>query len=176
MKNLILGALLLLSTISFGQSYKIEKTDSVSKSKGEIYSATKAFIARSWNSSQDVIQNDDREGGIIILKGIIIEEVYANKISPDPTKYVYSYTFRFLMKDNKYKVVVEDISCDRATCLTYRWPSIEITDSPTYPGYMKCSLKEEKYMALIESVKNRLNGIVLSYEESLNTKPIIEDF
>ena len=78
--------------------------------------------------------------------------------------------------DNKYKVVVEDVSCDRASCGNYRWPSIEISDSPIYPGYVKSSLKEEKYMELIESIKTRLNLIVKSYEESLNTKPIIEDF
>ena len=175
-KTIFLFAFIFATIATFAQSYKIEKVDSVAKSKDEIYSETKAFIARSWNSAQDVIQNDDKEAGIIILKGIIVEEVYATKMSPDPTKYVYSYTFKFLMKDNQYKIVVEDVSCDRASCLNYRWPSIEISDSPIYPGYVKCSLKEEKYMALIESVKTRLNLIVKSYEESLNTKPIIEDF
>jgi hypothetical protein len=80
------------------------------------------------------------------------------------------------MKDNKYKIVVEDIICTRAYCVDYKWPSVEISDSPVYPGYVKCSLKEEKYMALIDSVKLQLNAIVESYDIALKTKPVIEDF
>jgi hypothetical protein len=175
-KIILLQTLLFSSFCAFAQGYKIEKVDSVAKSKSEIYSSTKSFIAQTWNSAQDVIQNDDKENGIIIVKGILREDVYATKLSPDPTKYTYSYTIKFMMKDNKYKIVAEDIFCTSAYCETVKWPKIEISDLPVYPGLWKCSLKEEKYMALIESVKYHLKQVVESYDNSLKTKPVIEDF
>ena len=40
-----------------------------------IYSDTKLFIGNYWKSAKDVIQNDDKEGGIILLKGIQLMNV-----------------------------------------------------------------------------------------------------
>ncbi len=35
--------------------------------KTHLYSATKMFIAEFWKSAKDVIQNDDKEAGIILI-------------------------------------------------------------------------------------------------------------
>ena len=175
-KIILLQTLLFSSFCAFAQSYKIEKVDSVAKNKSEIYSSTKLFIAQTWNSAQDVIQNDDKENGIILVKGIHRENVYPANPFQDPTIYTYSYTIKFMMKDNKYKMVAEDIFCTSAYCGTVKWPKIEISDSPVYPGLWKSSLKEEKYMALIESVKHHLKQVLESYDTNLKTKLVIEDF
>ena len=65
---------ILLFTLSvnylFSQTdFKWEKIDSVPKTKYQIYSDTKMFIAENWKSVQNVIQNDDKEAGLILVKG-----------------------------------------------------------------------------------------------------------
>ena len=50
--------------------YKLnEKIDSVNKTKLQIYTDTKMFIAEYWKSAQNVIQNDDKDAGVILIKG-----------------------------------------------------------------------------------------------------------
>jgi hypothetical protein len=71
MKVSLFFFLLLLFTLnSLAQSnFEWVKTDSIQKTKEQIYSATKMFIAETWKSSKEVIQNDDKDGGIILIKG-----------------------------------------------------------------------------------------------------------
>jgi hypothetical protein len=61
--------------IANGQAnFKWEVTDSSKKSASEIYSETKMFIAKTWKSSNEVIQNDDKEAGIILVKAISLQK------------------------------------------------------------------------------------------------------
>lgn len=88
-----------------------EKTDSVAKTKAQIYSDTKMFIAITWKSAKDVIQNDDKEGGIILLKGSNSKSVsYFGTLY----SYVYRYNVTFRMKDNKFKIVIDNLYCESA--------------------------------------------------------------
>ncbi len=64
----IAASLITLSSIA-QVDFRWEKIDSVDKSKSQIYSDTKMAIAELWKSAQSVIQNDDKEGGMILVKG-----------------------------------------------------------------------------------------------------------
>lgn len=88
-----------------------EKTDSVAKTKAQIYSDTKMFIAITWKSAKNVIQNDDKEGGIILLKGSTTREVFCFGTT---WYYVYYYNVTFRMKDNKFKIVIDNLYCESA--------------------------------------------------------------
>jgi len=82
-------ASLLIIASAFGQStFRIERVDSVSKTKSQIYSDTKMFIAETWKSANDVIQNDDKENGMILIKGVTIQSKYYQM---NDHKWFYSY-------------------------------------------------------------------------------------
>jgi len=111
MKKLILLLFGILSFgLSFGQTnFKWEKTDSVAKTKGQIYSDTKLFIAEKWKSAKDVIQNDDKETGVILVKGVSSKFIF-NQLGATYS-YSFSYNVTFRMKDNKYKCIIDDVKC-----------------------------------------------------------------
>lgn len=72
-KTILLIAGIFIGFASFAQTnFKWEKIDSVAKTKSQLYSDTKMFIAETWKSSKDVIQNDDKEGGVLLIRGISI--------------------------------------------------------------------------------------------------------
>lgn len=111
MKKIALFTLtLIISTFTFGQTnYEWQIKDSVKQSKNEIYSKTKLFISSNWNSSNDVIQNDDKEAGIILVKGLTknfqFTQLGATYV------YTYSYNVTFKVKDNKYFIEINNVKC-----------------------------------------------------------------
>jgi hypothetical protein len=74
-KLFILMSLFLTMTINlFSQSnFKWERVDSCGKTKDVLYTDTKIFIADSWKSAQNVIQNDDKDGDNIINNTNILD-------------------------------------------------------------------------------------------------------
>jgi len=83
-----------------------EKIDSCNKTKEQIYSDTKMFIAENWVSANDVIQNDDKETGSILVKGTITQTEIVTMYSHE---WVFSYTVSFLIKDNKFKIKIYNV-------------------------------------------------------------------
>jgi|GEM_PF-1412956 len=141
--------------------YKIEKVDSITKTKDQIYSDTKMFIAEYWKSAQNVIQNDDKTSGMILVKGATIQHLF---FQLNDHTYIFDYMVHFLMKEGKYKIIVSDIYNSSAMCQTYAWPLIKICDGCEFPGLWKTGLNEKRYTTLQESVKNELNIIVSEYD------------
>ncbi|MFZ1788864.1 MAG: DUF4468 domain-containing protein [Saprospiraceae bacterium] len=111
MKRIIYFILLIVSVRSvYAQdSFNFDKIDSTSYLKNEIYSATKLFIAKTWKSANNVIQNDDKESGLIVVKGISKQTIAAYFTE---YQYSYAYTFTFRMKDNKFRITLDEIYCD----------------------------------------------------------------
>jgi hypothetical protein len=69
------------------------------------------FIANYWRSSQDVTQNNDAEAGILLVKGNTVFKV-AHTLNV--YTYLYRYTITFRVKDNKYKITIDNVYCDKA--------------------------------------------------------------
>jgi hypothetical protein len=167
MKKLILflGSLISIPFMSFSQTnFKWDAVDSVPKSKAQIYSETKLFISETWRSAKDVIQNDDKDGGIILVKGLSVQSMYYQM---NDHRWTYSYTLKFLMKENKYRVILEDVKCVSAICGTNSWPLVEACDNCEFPGYMKTSLKKDRYDELLSSLKKDLQSIVDKYQKNM---------
>jgi hypothetical protein len=107
MKKILLILILFFTTwITYSQSkFSIEIIDSIKgKSKSEIYSATKLFIAEYWVSANAVIQNDDKENGIILIKGL-------TKSNLDWREAIHSYTLKFYMKDERCRIILDNVEC-----------------------------------------------------------------
>ncbi len=172
-KLILLAAIAFIAVSATAQAFTVSEVDSVSKSKDELYTASKMFITQTWKSAKDVIQMDDKESGIIMLKCKSVQERYYQM---NNHVWIYSYSVTIRIKDNKYKISVEDVICEKAYASTYAWPLIQITEPSVYPGYVKTSLNEERYNELTNAVKNEIKGIVSTYSESINKKIESSDF
>jgi hypothetical protein len=119
MKVSLFFFLLMLFTLnSLAQNnFEWVKTDSIQKTKEQIYSATKMFIAETWKSSKEVIQNDDKDGGIILIKGKTEinweqpEKVGMTKMTIFHDSW-YSYNVTFRMKNSKYQIKIDNVTPD----------------------------------------------------------------
>ena len=159
MKIIILSTIAILSfTLTFSQTnFRWEKIDSVPKTKSKIYSDTKMFIAETWKSSKNVIQNDDKEGGAIFIEGTI------NKIGGSGLRsatFWYSYNVKFYMKEQKYRILIENVefkSSDRAG-----WTAAVASE---WPGGWSCSLMEKPWSELMTSLKTDMQNIINDYEK-----------
>ena len=168
MKKVILTTLVILSmAIGFAQiSFKWQKVDSIPKTKAQIYSDTKMFIAEYWKSAQNIIQNDDKKAGVILIKG---ESIVSKYFQLNDHKWTYSYTVKFFFKEKKYKIVIENVRCVSAFCGTNPWPLVEACDTCKFPGIMKTSLNKERYTAVLLSLKSELQSIVDNYDKIIKT-------
>ena len=147
-------------------NFKWEKVDSTLKTKNQIYSDTKMFIAETWKSAKDVIQNDDKETGLILIKGVTIESV---SLFMATYKYVYNYTITFKMKDNKYKIILDNVNCEEAI-FSGRGSIAEInpfegdncppTGTLSHPG-----LPRGKAISMMANLKFDLQSIIDRYME-----------
>jgi hypothetical protein len=175
MKKLLLCIIVLFSFGVFGQTnFKWDRIDSLSKSKDEIYSLTKTFIGETWKSAKDVIQNDDKESGSILVKGLSIQSLI---FQLNDHKWVFSYTVKFQFKDNKYRIIIDDVYCQSARCAQYEWPHMPVSD--TYPiekGLRQTGVNEEKYLEIMSLLKNELQSIVNSYESNIKVKKLSTDW
>lgn len=171
-KLIFLTALILIVNNVFSQTNFVwEKTDTITKSKSQIYSDTKMFIAETWKSSKAVIENDDKEGGNILIKGNVIK---SDTYSMNVLEYVYGYTVTFRMKDNKYKITLDNVYC-KSTNNTFNWvlKKVEPFDGDNCPkmnsGLMSNGLPKKKMIALMASVKNELQSIFDNYSHYIKS-------
>lgn len=160
-------AILCIAVSSFAQAnFKIEKMDSIAKTKTQIYSDTKMFISEYWKSAKDVIQNDDKEGGTILVKGISKQTVI---IGMSSNTFWYQYNVKFLMKEGKYKIIVENVKYERGP--SPMWDSsakyLEPQEQDTFPGLMKAGMSEKRWNELITSLKTEMKNIVDNYEKHI---------
>jgi hypothetical protein len=160
-----------LCAINFAQTnFKWEATDSTAKTKTQIYADTKLFIAQTWNSAKDVIQNDDKESGVILLKGLTTVSIPVMGLTI--STYDFGYTIQFRMKDGKYRITIDNVSCDRATS-SNSGSHISPISLEGYRGMWKGDcMSEKKYNELIDKLKTNLTALVLSYQTSMK-KPTV---
>ena len=123
MKKLNLTFTILITLIfsfhSFGQEYEMEgKTvtgifEIKEKSKSDIFSDINKWISINYNSSKNVIQMNDKEAGIIIIKGtneVQYENAWKNlykktKIIPKYSTLKTSHLIEINVKDNKFRII-----------------------------------------------------------------------
>jgi hypothetical protein len=153
-------------TVSIAQTgFNWEKIDSTSKDKSQLYSDTKIFISKYWKSAQDVIQNDDIDGGIIIVKGKNIQKINHSVCT---YTYVYNYTATFMFKDGKYKFTLGDVHCEDAYPIgcSYSIAKIEPFDDLYNKGqttFTTGTLPEKKAKQLMSVLKSELQQLYQNY-------------
>jgi len=173
-KHLLLALFMIMSILSFAQeNFKWDTIiDSLDGNKDELYSKTKLFIAENWKSAQNVIQNEDKEAGIILIKGLSIQYMFFQLWDH---KWNFSYSVKFLTKDNKCRIVIENVYCESARCSVHEWPHLPVADTyPTEKGLKTTGLSQERYIELMTLLKQDLQSIVDLYTISVKN-PIIKN-
>lgn len=169
MKITIYSALMLFSLNALSQSgFKWDIKDSVAKSKPQIYSDTKIFVAKTWKSANNVIQSDDKDAGAIILKGMFS---HTEQFAMNLHEYTYQYTVSFFMKDNKYRIKIEDVSCISSYCGATKWPCIDPTENTSEKiGGMPSA----KLTNMMTSLKSHLQSIIDQYKTQIANKSVAQ--
>lgn len=156
--------LLLIITISHGlvlysqTDYKWDEVVETTGTQSDIYSRTKLFVAETWKSAKDVIQNDDKEAGIILLKAKSKQNIVFSLVDH---VYYFSYTVKLYQKEGKARIVIEDVVCtDVFVEGGYSWPLLPVSD--TYPdkGLKTTGMNEKNYLTIMASLKAELQSIV----------------
>lgn len=146
--------------------------DSLDDSKSQLYSKTKFFISETWKSAKDVIQNDDKESGLILIKGLSVQNLF---FQLNDHKWTYSHTIKFFMKDNKCRIIIEDVYCQSARCQQYEWPHMPVADNyPSSNGLKITGVNEKRYLELMTSLKQELQSIVDLYSSAMK-KSVVAD-
>ena len=163
MKMILLVLLAFVSLFSSAQeSFKWDIVKESPKTKEQLYSDTKMFIAEAWNSAQSVIQNDDKENGLILVKGISSQTMKIQLVFPTWT---FAYTVKFYMKDHKYRIVIDNVNCESANCGVHQWPLMPVADNyPEEKGGRTTGLNKKRYESLMSDLKQELQTLVDSYQ------------
>ncbi len=169
MKNfLAVTCILVMSVIGYAQTNFVwQKIGIVAKSKSQIYSDAKMYIAKTWMSPKDVMRNDDKDGGVIIYRATTSMKV--------PYKlgqyvYVYAYNVTFNLKDQHYKITLGDVYCESAyTSGRMGSPITKINpfegnNCPETGTIINPGLPKEEVIPMMKSLKKQLQSFVFGYE------------
>jgi hypothetical protein len=177
-KYIIITIAVFSSTFTFGQSnFQWERIDSIAKTKNEIYSLTKMFIAETWKSAQNVIQNDDKDGGLILVKGASIQK---KMFMGGEYNYVYNYSVTFRMRDNKYKITLDNVYCESAYMSSGRqFTKIQPFDGDNCPEtgtFAAPGLPKKKAIEMMNQFRSELENLINLYPEFLKREIKKEDW
>lgn len=173
-KHLLLILLLTTGIASYGQvNFKWDVIiDSLELNQDQLYSKTKLFIGETWKSAQNVIQNDDKVAGVILVKGLCIENIF---FQMNDHRWTFSYNVKFYIKDKKCRIVIDNVYCESARAGQYEWPHLPVADNyPTEKGPKTTGLFKDRYLELMHLVKLDLQSIVDSYVLNSKKPQIIE--
>ena len=186
-KILLLLFFSLCFVFSYAQDgFKWDRVFQSEKSKDELFSITKMYVAEMWNSAQDVTQNIDKDAGVILIKGVS-DFSYPFNAFATGTWYI-SYTIKFFVKDYKYRIVIDGLECIRLTfngnVITKDTPQSFLStpllplleEYPEKKGLKITGLKKESYEQLIKNIKDHFEIIILGYEEAVKKGILNEDW
>ncbi|MDZ4806788.1 MAG: DUF4468 domain-containing protein [Bacteroidota bacterium] len=132
-----------------------------SLSKQELYSRAREWFAKVYNSSQNVIQMDDKESGKIVGKALT--QVYHKALGSNyPSGYI-NYTISIYLKDGRYKYEISNFH---------------------HTGQLVSAGRIDDYGPCEEMIKTKKKTMGMSYQKTFNyyllqldtkTNSLIED-
>jgi hypothetical protein len=180
MKNL---TLILFIALSFGvksqTSFVWDFADTTSRTKTQLYSDIKLFVASYWKSANNVIQNDDKEAGVILLKGSHTKTVRFMMVD---YVYTYGYMITFKMKDNKFKIVLDNVGCADAYCTATNSSTLQkiepFTDPKNCPPtgtFEAPGPPARKVVEMMDGLNNDLYTIVIDFMKFMKVQKTKKD-
>jgi hypothetical protein len=124
MKQILILILLFVQNLSFGQTYEIDKNTNLltyqkvvnidSMNADKIYSTMKLTLAELYKSYKNVQQVEDKESHTIVIKAYF--DTYVQVGLAKGNFGGCNYTLTIQCKDNKYRILIDNIS---HTCQYY---------------------------------------------------------
>jgi len=146
--------------------------DSLGTSKEGLYNMTKMFIAETWNSANNVIQNDNKEGGQIVVKGSTHKTVYENYGQVKITNY-YRYTIKFYQKDGKVRMIITDVNHKLTT--PHRWSAYPVNLYSPFRTRMKSGYAAHNYNTVKTGISKNLQSLVTRYAKYIQQELVVDD-
>ncbi len=171
--------------------------DAIGKSKSEIFSIINKWVSINYNSANDVIQMNDKESGIMIVKGLSTvsfinptRAIYPKtKAIPIESKMLLNHLLEIKVKDNKYRLIYTISSIADNTpkntmytnpntfsCINFKGVTEESIGKFNYywKEYFKKSMmskkRQVKYLALSKPTFDEINiKIALSFVSNFNS-------
>lgn len=178
-KLLALPILLLLSTHVLAQNqYSWDVViDSLDGSKTELFSKSKMFVAENWKSATDVIKNEDREAGLLLVKGKTPISILQNGGFVTVT-HTFDHTVKIYHKDGRCRIKVStdgesSVRADPPATMG-SWKTIADISQP-FLGVWKQGLTKNGYAEIQERLSKELELTVKSYEAYMRTIHVVED-
>lgn len=135
------------------------------KNKSEIYAIIKNWITENYNSPKDVINIDDKESGIILLKSFFLNtQTIDNIILKDN----YYFSLKINIKDSKYKITISDLEQQGVSDFTssgYSGKKSPLEEALLINRSSEAFIKyHETREEMANLIKKKFNGIISSIE------------
>jgi hypothetical protein len=158
--------------VSAQQNFEWDVAGECTKTKEQLYSDSKIFVAIAFKSAQNVIQNDDKDGGNIIVKGIVPAKI-VNKFGYTH-EYLYRCTITLMFKENKFRIKVNNVSCELAPTYTFQGQISNLPCVPMFEGTnapLKGAAKQQIKLRdnLRQSIQDFVNFYVASMKSEVNS-------
>lgn len=141
------------------------------KSADEIYSSVKVWIAENYRSAQDIIQLDDKQGGIIVLKAAH-QFNYSTMSAPSFPGPIH-YTLKISIKDGRFKVDMDKIYHESTTGpLHYRdgWSLKSLTSREKFKSGVMYGHYNKAWKRAKEDIELNFNSITIALAVAANNK------
>lgn len=173
MRKVFLMLAMVLPVILSAQDFEFEKIINVNKSRSEIYSASKMFVADFWNSAKAVTQNQDDASYTIQIKALKNMEVKVGMAMC--CVYDYTYTVKIQAKENKCRIQIYDVVCRNAYQGGFGGeqsiPEIQPflgNETEQKTKKMGKGLSKKKAVEMMKDLKSYFENIISEYEKALN--------
>lgn len=158
------------------KDFKWDIVTESSKAKAQLYADVKNFINGSWQVAGKEIMQEDEAKGFIMAKGNV-NVTRGPKIGP----WVYNFEFnvKYYVKDNKHRIVVDNVFCTSATMSTTSShmdvPRPPVSDNyPEEKGKKITGLTKKMYTNLMDKLKANIQETVDSYLKFMSSDTSID--
>lgn len=174
---------------SYIGDFKWSKIDTLSKNKSTLFNDSKMFIAKNFKSSDIVNMSEDKDLGIIYIKVKNMKNMgkdLARAIDMPVYDFVYTYNLTIKVKDNKYKITIDDVKCEsstqhklvsNSTDINLETPKIDpFDDINSAPDWLKTGHSKKKVTNMMLSLKGELQSVINNYSSYISTSISKDDF
>lgn len=159
---------------AYAQEPIASETKDVEATKSELFSFTKMFVADKWQNANNALVNADEDAGVIQVASETQKAVKQGMGMG--CIYDYSYTVRFRIKDNKYRVEIYDVRCTDAKQTgmgsSYDVPLIEYFegDEPAAKTQsMGKGATKKQAAAMMDELRKEFSEIISTYAKYIET-------
>lgn len=153
--KLILFILILSFKSNAQNNFKWETSGSIDKNKNEIYPFIKSYIHTTWYTTKDIIQRENKDSGIIVVKSGF---KYVIKLFKSTSIVYYNYNLLFSIKGDKIKIRIDNVVCEKIIVnddIKYVVPLIQPFEGNNFPN-VESNITMEKQLYIMKTLKSDL--------------------